>query len=138
MKTRRFQQVDVFTQRPLLGNALAVVLDGEDLTDAQMAASLEKHLAGLARWQRPAGGMFFWLELAEGVDAVALLPKAVAAGIAYVPGSAFYAHTASHPADHRTLRLSFVTLCPNDITEGVAILGRVLREHLDGQREPAP
>ena len=42
MKTRRFQQVNVFTQRPLLGNALAVVLDGEDLTDAQMAA--------FARW----------------------------------------------------------------------------------------
>ena len=42
MKTRRFQQVDVFTQQPLLGNALAVVLDGEDLSDAQMAA--------FARW----------------------------------------------------------------------------------------
>lgn len=42
MKTRRFQQIDVFTQRPLAGNALAVVLDGEGLSDAQMAA--------FARW----------------------------------------------------------------------------------------
>jgi PhzF family phenazine biosynthesis protein len=40
--SRRFAQVDVFTDRPLLGNALAVVIDGEGLTDAQMAA--------FARW----------------------------------------------------------------------------------------
>ena len=42
MTSRRFQQVDVFTDRPLLGNALAVVLDGEGLSDEQMAA--------FARW----------------------------------------------------------------------------------------
>ena len=76
---------------------------------------------------------------------MALLPKAVAAGVAYVPGTAFYAHAAnahSHAHTHtdsgRTLRLSFVTLAPPDIAEGVAILGRVLREHLDGGRERAP
>ena len=37
-RTRPFQQVDVFTATPLCGNPLAVVLDGEDLTDAQMQA----------------------------------------------------------------------------------------------------
>ena len=42
MRSRRFQQIDVFTDRPLLGNALAVVLDGEGLSDEQMAA--------FARW----------------------------------------------------------------------------------------
>ncbi len=36
--TRPFQQVDVFTATPLRGNPLAVVLDGEDLSDAQMQA----------------------------------------------------------------------------------------------------
>jgi PhzF family phenazine biosynthesis protein len=40
--SRRFQQVDVFTDRPLLGNPLAVVIDSEGLSDAQMAA--------FARW----------------------------------------------------------------------------------------
>ena len=42
MTPRRFAQVDVFTDEPLLGNALAVVLDGEGLSDARMAA--------FARW----------------------------------------------------------------------------------------
>ena len=37
MQQRRFQQVDVFTDQPLRGNPLAVVVDGEGLSDAQMA-----------------------------------------------------------------------------------------------------
>ena len=55
-------------------------------------------------------------------------------GYAYVPGAAFYAHA----ADPRTMRLSFVTLSPEDIASGVATLGRVLRTHLDDHREEAP
>jgi 2-aminoadipate transaminase len=105
---------------------------------AAMAEALTQHLPAGCEWQRPQGGMFFWLRLPPGCDALALLPKAVAAGIAFVPGSAFYPHTAGHPADPRTLRLSFVTLAPADIAEGVATLGRVLREQLDGDREAAP
>ena len=38
MRRRPFQQVDVFTAEPLRGNPLAVVLDGSDLSDAQMQA----------------------------------------------------------------------------------------------------
>ena len=38
MKPRAFQQVDVFTDSAFLGNPLAVVLDGEGLSDAQMQA----------------------------------------------------------------------------------------------------
>jgi 2-aminoadipate transaminase len=65
---------------------------------------------------------------------MALLPKAVAAGIAYVPGAAFYAQA----ADPRTLRLSFVTLAPAQITEAVAILGKVLREQQELSSQSAP
>ncbi len=99
-----------------------------------MADALARHMPEGTEWQHPQGGMFFWLRLPAGCDALALLPRAVDAGIAYVPGSAFYAHQ----ADARTLRLSFVTLAPELIAEAVATLGRVLREHLDGQREHAP
>ena len=99
-----------------------------------MADALAQHLPPGCAWQKPAGGMFFWLRLPAGCDALALLPQAVAAGIAYVPGSAFYAHA----ADPRSLRLSFVTLAPADIADAVATLGRELRAHLDGTPEHAP
>jgi len=99
-----------------------------------MAAGLKQHLPAGCEWQSPKGGMFFWIRLPEGLDAMALLPQAVEANIAYVPGAAFYA---SAP-DPRALRLSFVTLTPELIAEGVAILGRVLHEALETQAEPTP
>jgi 2-aminoadipate transaminase len=59
-----------------------------------------------------------------------LLPRAVAAGVAYVPGAPFYAQTPRRD----TLRLSFVTVSPERIEAGVALLGGVLAEAL---RDPA-
>ncbi|MBO9687668.1 MAG: PLP-dependent aminotransferase family protein [Mitsuaria chitosanitabida] len=99
-----------------------------------MAAALRDYLPAGCEWQSPAGGMFFWIRLPEGLDAMALLPRAVDAGIAYVPGAAFYAHQ----PDPRTLRLSFVTLTPELITEGVEKLGRVLHEALALTAETTP
>ena len=99
-----------------------------------MAEGLKTHLPPGCEWQKPEGGMFFWVRLPAGLDALALLPTAVEAGIAFVPGSAFYAHA----PDPRTLRLSFVTLTPSLITEGIAILGRVLREALMSVEETTP
>jgi len=91
-----------------------------------MARALAQSLPPGCEWKKPEGGMFFWIRLPEGLDAMALLPRAVEAGIAYVPGAAFYAHQ----PDTRTLRLSFVTLTPDLIAEGVDKLGRVLHEAL--------
>ncbi len=99
-----------------------------------MAKALEQHLPPGCVWQKPKGGMFFWIRLPQGFDALAMLETAVEAGIAYVPGAAFYAHA----PDPRTLRLSFVTLTPELIGEGVAILGQVLREALNVVEEPTP
>jgi 2-aminoadipate transaminase len=89
-----------------------------------MQAALQKHLSGMATWVKPTGGMFFWLELKPGLDAMALLPKAVEAGMAYVPGAAFYAQA----PQSNTLRLSFVTAPPDKIEAGIAMLARVLKE----------
>ena len=87
-----------------------------------MRAALETHLPAGCRWTVPSGGMFFWLELPDDVDAVALLPRAVELGMAYVPGAAFYA---SAPRLN-TLRLSFVTAAPAEIERGVALLAQAL------------
>jgi len=91
-----------------------------------MAAALSAHLPAATEWRTPQGGMFFWLRLPPGLDAMALLPRAVAAGVAYVPGAPFFA---GEP-DLRSLRLSFVTLAPAQIEQAVAALGRVLHEAL--------
>ena len=91
-----------------------------------MQAALQASMPAGCEWKKPSGGMFFWLRLPAGCDAMALLPKAVEAGVAYVPGAAFYA---DHP-DTRTMRLSFVTLSPAAITDAVERLGNVIKAHL--------
>jgi 2-aminoadipate transaminase len=89
-----------------------------------MRAALQAHMPSGCRWTVPSGGMFFWVELPAHIDAVALLPKAVERGMAYVPGAAFFA---SSPKLN-TLRLSFVTVAPAQIERGVALLAQALQE----------
>ncbi len=89
-----------------------------------MRAALEKHMPAGCHWNVPVGGMFFWVELPEGVDATAMLPKAVERGMAYVPGAAFFADHAKA----NTLRLSFVTVSPAQIEQGIAMLAQAIKE----------
>ncbi len=90
-----------------------------------MLAALDEHLAPLGvSWNRPAGGMFLWLRLPEGMSALELLPRAVAHDVAFVPGAAFYAQE----GDARTLRLSFVTATEEQIHTAIAALAAAIRQ----------
>ena len=91
-----------------------------------MRAALEHHMPAGCRWNVPVGGMFFWVELPARLDATALLPQAVEAGMAYVPGAPFFA-SGGHA---NTLRLSFVTVPPERIEVGIAALAGVLKAAL--------
>ena len=89
-----------------------------------MLDALKSEMADLdVQWNEPDGGMFLWVRLPEGMNAIELLPKAVEQNVAFVPGSAFYA---DH-ADPRTLRLSFVTANVEQIRTGIAALARAIR-----------
>ena len=89
-----------------------------------MLVALQREMAGLdVQWNTPAGGMFLWARLPEGMSAVDLLPQAVEHGVAFVPGAAFYA---DH-GDARTLRLSFVTDSVEQINIGVKALAEAIR-----------
>jgi 2-aminoadipate transaminase len=92
-----------------------------------MLAALEREMAGLGlSWNRPVGGMFLWVQLPQGLKAIPLLDKAVEKGVAFVPGSAFYAGA----ANENTLRLSFVTATVDQINTGMAALAAAIRESL--------
>ncbi|WP_432561373.1 aminotransferase-like domain-containing protein [Kineococcus sp. SYSU DK003] len=100
-----------------------VVVAYRERRDAMLAA-LERELPAGARSSRPDGGMFTWVELPSVADTARLLPAALAAGVAFVPGASFFAGQ----ANSCTLRLSFTTHSPDRTAEGVARLGRVLRQ----------
>jgi 2-aminoadipate transaminase len=85
-----------------------------------MLEALERHLPDGASWTRPEGGYFIWVDLPEGVDTGELLPRAEAAGVTFVKGTDFF------PPGHggeRSLRLAFSFVSPQEIADGVELLG---------------
>ncbi|MFI7634123.1 PLP-dependent aminotransferase family protein [Nonomuraea sp. NPDC049400] len=77
-------------------------------------------------WTRPAGGFFVWATLPEGLDSKAILPRAVAERVAFVPGTGFY----SDGSGARHMRLSYCYPEPDRIREGVRRLAVVIEQEM--------
>jgi 2-aminoadipate transaminase len=86
-----------------------------------MIAALSEYMPE-ASWTVPEGGFYTWVKLPHGIDASAMLPRAITALVAYVSGTAFYAD--GQGADH--MRLSFCYPTPERIREGVRRLAGVV------------
>ncbi|QWW19566.1 PLP-dependent aminotransferase family protein [Schaalia sp. 19OD2882] len=86
-----------------------------------MLSALEEFMPDCT-WTKPEGGFYTWVTLPEGLDAKAMLPRAVRALVAYVSGTAFYYD--GRGANH--MRLSFCYPTPEDIREGVRRLSGVV------------
>lgn len=91
-----------------------------------MLAAMTKHFPASVTWTRPEGGMFIWVTLPAHVNSKQLLDEAIAQNVAFVPGAPFYA---DNPATN-TLRLSFVTVSPERINEGIEKLGKLIQSKL--------
>ena len=89
-----------------------------------MLSALKQHFPAGTSWNEPQGGMFIWVKLPAGIDSSALLAKAVAQNVAFVPGAPFYANE----PQLNTLRLSFVTVPKEKIEEGIAKLGKLITQ----------
>ncbi|SMG54486.1 PLP-dependent aminotransferase family protein [Paenibacillus aquistagni] len=79
-----------------------------------------------AKWSMPQGGMFFWVELPEGLDAEALLKCSVQKGVAFVPGAPFFAQKPKR----NTMRLNYSFAEPTIIHEGMNRLSEAVEEFL--------
>ena len=83
---------------------------------------LEEHMPDGVRWTHPEGGLFLFLTLPEGFDAVRFYDTALDAGVAYVAGEFF------HPdgSGKNTMRLNFSFMSPERIREGIKLLAELL------------
>lgn len=88
------------------------------------AAALTTHFAGLATWQVPPGGLFFWLRLHESIDTRQLLLLAIDKGVAFMPGEHFFA---ARPAATGTLRLNFSHSAPDEVDRGLSLLATLIQ-----------
>jgi len=97
--------------RTLYANQCQVMLD-----------ALAEFLPEGVKWNKPEGGMFIWVTLPKHIDCMQLLEEAIAQKVAFVPGAPFYANE----PEKNTLRLSFVTVPPEKIREGVSTLAKLI------------
>ncbi len=91
---------------------------------ATMHRTLETHFKDLGQWRQARGGLFQWLELADGVDALELFHASIEQDrVAFIPGEPFFAEGGGS----NTLRLSFSNVKDENIEVGLSRLCRRLR-----------
>ena len=78
-----------------------------------------------AKWNHPKGGLFIWVTLPEHVNATEMLMEAIQSGVAYIPGNNFFT-----TSTHNHMRLNYSHPSIPDITEGIQILGSLLKEKI--------
>jgi DNA-binding transcriptional MocR family regulator len=78
-------------------------------------------------WTHPTGGLFIWATLPEGLDSKSMMPRAIAARVAYVPGTGFYADGTGRS----NMRLNFSFSAPERLREGVRRLSGVMEQELE-------
>jgi len=89
--------------------------------------SLDQLMPAGTTWTKPAGGFYSWVTLPDGLDATAMLPRAVQQLVAYVPGTGFYIDGQGR----QNMRLSYCYPEPERIREGVRRLAGVIEGELE-------
>jgi 2-aminoadipate transaminase len=99
-----------------------------------MVSALEREFGGAITWPAPRGGFFLWATLPPSLDADRLTTRAVAHGVVYVAGQAFFVNGSGR----HFIRLSFSAPTPDRIEEGVRRLSTAIREELAARRSESP
>jgi 2-aminoadipate transaminase len=99
-----------------------------------MLEALAEHFPAAATWTEPEGGLFIWATLPEYIDTGDLLAKALRSDVAFVPGQAAYVDGRGK----NSMRLNFSGVNDEEIREGIARIGRVIREQVELYEALAP
>jgi 2-aminoadipate transaminase len=92
-----------------------------------MVSALEEFSPPGVTWTRPAGGLFLWVTLPDGMDCQALFAIAVRENVAFVPGDCFYT---GGTEGRRHMRLNFSCAPPEQIREGIRRLAVAMRSQM--------
>jgi DNA-binding transcriptional MocR family regulator len=92
-----------------------------------MLDALSQQMPPGTTWTHPTGGFYVWVTLPGELDSKVLLPRAVTARVAFVPGTAFFADGTGR----NNMRLSYCYPEPDRIREGVRRLATVLEEEVE-------
>ena len=91
-----------------------------------LLGALDDHLADIAHWSKPDGGVFVWLSLPEQLDTAAMFQDAIKRKVAFIPGAVFSVDGSTKNA----MRLNFSNVRPEAIRDGVGRLSEVIHSAL--------
>ncbi len=89
-----------------------------------MLSALKKYFTDIGSWSNPEGGFFIWLKLEEFLSTKEILADAVSQGVAFIPGTGFYADGGGK----NEARLAFCSESTENITKGISILSKIVKE----------
>ncbi len=115
-----------FLRRGLLPAQVARIRDTYLERRNAMVAAIQEFFPPEVKYSEPDGGLFLWLTLPEGLDTVPMVAEAAEHKVAFVPGAPFFANGGGQ----NTMRLSFASMSPEIIREGIQRLAGVVRSHL--------
>lgn len=103
--------------------------------DAMMAA-LGEHFGGMgAKWSKPDGGLYIWLEMPKNYDMTALQPICFEAGVGYSAGANF----APNGNGDNYARLCYGHPSPDYNRDGIALLASIIEKQMaKGKARVAP
>jgi len=96
-----------------------------------MKRAIEEHFPPAVEWWEPAGGLYFWARLPRNVSTGVkskVFQTALKDDVLYVPGELCYADDPTRRKPNHEMRISFGSASEEDIREGIARLGRVLKK----------
>ncbi|PCI29255.1 MAG: GntR family transcriptional regulator [SAR324 cluster bacterium] len=93
-----------------------------------MHDSLNRHFRGIAAWDLPLGGLFFWVRLKADIDTMPLLQQALERKVAFMPGTPFFANPMKRC---NMMRLNFSHATTEQIEQGISILAEVVKAGMD-------
>ncbi|MER1959271.1 MAG: PLP-dependent aminotransferase family protein [Solibacillus sp.] len=86
-----------------------------------MLAAMDKYFPPHISYTKPEGGMFIWVTMEEGADALEKFNEAMEQKVAFVPGNPFY----TSKTKVNTMRLNYTNATPEVIEEGIKRLGKI-------------
>jgi 2-aminoadipate transaminase len=112
-----------FAERGWLDEHIALMRATNKARCETMDATLKLHLPADAKWRKPTGGAFIWLELPDPVFSQALLAETRKHHVVFLPGHLLYVESGRHNG----CRLNFGWPNERDIERAIAIIGASLR-----------
>lgn len=99
-----------------------------------MLDAMAQHFPPEVTWNKPSGGLFIWVKLPEGFDTEEILYRAAKEiEVGFIPGKAFVTdQVAAQGRYDNYMRLTFARYEAERLQEGIARLGRLLKQIIRG------